>query len=316
MEKQDRGRLLLALREGLRSVMSGKENECELALTALFAGGHLLLEDVPGTGKTMLARTLARLTGCDFARVQCTPDLLPSDVTGSSLYDMKRDEFVFHKGPAFTNVLLADELNRATPRTQAAMLECMEERQITVDGATMPLEAPFFVIATQNPIEIQGTFPLPEAQLDRFMLRLSLGYPKHDESLEVLRRFQCANPLAALQAVMDADAVLAMQRDASRVTVSDAVADYIVTLGEATRAQAGVYLGASTRALLALERAAQAHAMLADRDFVTPDDVKALAVPVLAHRLSTDSVVNRAAAQREVVEQVLASVAVPTEERG
>ena len=314
MKADKRTALLGALRNGLASVLSGKQAECELALAALIAGGHLLLEDVPGTGKTVLARTLARLTGCAFARVQCTPDLLPSDVTGSSLYDMKQSEFVFHKGPAFTNVLLADELNRATPRTQAALLECMEERQVTSDGVTRELDAPFFVIATQNPIEIQGTFPLPEAQLDRFMMRLTLGYPSHGQTVEVLRRFAGASPLDALAPVADAQSVVMLQQDAAQVAVSDDVADYIVALGEATRVQSGVFLGASTRALLALQRAAQAWAMLAGRDFVTPDDVKALAVPVLAHRLSVESALGRAQAQREAVEAALASVAVPTEE--
>lgn len=307
--------LLRAMREGLARVMAGKAAECELALTALLAEGHLLLEDVPGTGKTMLARTLAKLTGCGFARVQCTPDLLPSDVTGGSLYDMSKNEFVFHQGPAFTNVLLADELNRATPRTQAALLECMEERQVTADGVTRALDRPFFVIATQNPVEIQGTFPLPEAQLDRFMMRLSLGYPSHAESVEVLRRFTGSSPLETLQPAVDARAIVALQREVAAVEVSDSVADYIVAVGEATRAQPGVSLGASTRALLALERAAQARALLGGRDYATPDDVKALAVPVLAHRLGVEGVLGRAQAQREAVEQALAAVAVPTEER-
>ncbi|MDD3410415.1 MAG: MoxR family ATPase [Eubacteriales bacterium] len=314
MEKEQRAALLSALRAGLSRVMVGKEEECELALTALIAGGHLLLEDVPGTGKTVLARTLAKLTGCSFARVQCTPDLLPSDVTGASLFDMKRSEFVLRKGPVFTQVLLADELNRATPRTQSALLECMEERQVTVDGETRTLERPFLVIATQNPIEIQGTFPLPEAQLDRFMLRIALGYPGHEESVRVLRRFAGENPLDTLEKAADAQAIIELQADAARIAVSNAVADYIALVGESTRMVPGVRLGASTRALLSLQRACQARALLAGRDFVTPDDVKALAVPALAHRLAVEGALGRARAQREAVEKALAQVAVPTEE--
>ncbi len=302
------------LLEGISKVLIGKEEESALLLTALLARGHVLLEDVPGTGKTVLARAAAKLLGCSFARVQCTPDLLPSDVTGVSVYDPKSGDFIFHPGPVFTQVLLADELNRATPRTQSALLECMEERRVTDGGETRALPQPFLVLATQNPIEIAGTFPLPEAQLDRFLLRLRLGYPSAEESAEVLHRYAADEPLESLAPVADPAALLEAQAEVRRVALSAPVREYIVALGEATRADESVRLGASTRGLLSLMRASQAAAWLNGRDFVTPDDVRLLAEPALAHRLVMRTAYGAADAQREAVERALKSVPVPTED--
>lgn len=300
--------------DGVSRVLVGKSDETALMLMALLARGHVLLEDVPGTGKTMLTRSVARLLGCDFKRVQCTPDLLPSDVTGVSVYDPKSGEFSFREGPVFTQILLADELNRATPRTQSALLECMEEGRTTEGGITRELPKPFLVLATQNPIEIAGTFPLPEAQLDRFLLRLGLGYPKTDESREVLRRFAVDEPLEGLEPAASPDDLLAAQTEVRNVAVSDAVRGYIVALGEATRADEHVRLGASTRGLLALMRASQAAAWLMSRDFVTPDDVRLLAEPALAHRLVMRNAYMQGEAQREAVARALDLTPVPTED--
>ena len=274
-----------ALRENIGRVIIGKEKEIELLLTAMLCGGHVLLEDVPGTGKTTLAKSLAKSLSCSFARLQFTPDLLPADITGMRVYEQHSGSFSFLKGPAFTNVLLADEINRATPRTQSALLECMEERQITEGGVTYALEAPFVVIATQNPIETQGTFPLPEAQLDRFLMKLSLGYPTPEEAVQLMQRFIRRQPLQELAPVADAAAVISAAKACADVRVDEDVMRYMAALCEAARDPDRVRLGPSPRALLALMRACQALAAIRGRDYVIPDDVKELAIPVLAHRI-------------------------------
>lgn len=273
------------LKDNISSVIVGKEKQIDLILTALLSGGHVLLEDVPGTGKTTLAKSLAKSLSCDFSRVQFTPDLLPADITGMRIYNQKSGEFSFIKGPAFTNILLADEINRATPRTQSALLECMEERQITDGGITYPLETPFIVIATQNPVETQGTFPLPEAQLDRFLMKLSLGYPSQEESLMLMQRFIHRQPLGELEPVAQAQEIREAAALCAQCSVSEDVMRYMAALCEAARDPSKVRLGPSPRALLALMRCCQSLAALRGRDYVIPDDVKELTVPVLAHRI-------------------------------
>ena len=301
------------LQENISKVMVGKEQQIELMLTAMLAGCHVLLEEVPGTGKTTLAKTLAKSLSCEFARVQFTPDLLPADITGTRIYNQKTGEFTFIKGPAFTNILLADEINRATPRTQAALLECMEEKQISEGGVTYELKAPFLVIATQNPVETQGTFPLPEAQLDRFLIRLSLGYPATEEAVTFLERFIHSAPLAEITPVAEKDQVAEAMQLCTQCQVSRDVMQYMVKLCEAARDPEQVRLGPSTRALLALMRCCQALAAIRGRDYVIPDDVKELAVPVLAHRIlmrgisyQTDSV--------RFLQNLLQQVPAPTED--
>ena len=301
------------MRENIGRVIVGHADTAELLLTGLIAGGHVLLEDVPGTGKTVLAKSLARSLACDFSRIQFTPDLLPSDITGSSVYSMQTGEFSFHPGPVFTHILLADEINRATPRTQAALLECMEERQVTEGGVTHPLERPFMVLATQNPVEIQGTFPLPEAQLDRFLMRLTPGYPDTEEALMILNRFIRAEPLDTLAPVASREDILAAQDTFRETRVSEPVRAYIVALCEKTRTLENVSLGVSPRGMLALLRAGQALACVRGRSFVTPDDVQALAEPVLAHRIIVRSLFGAADAAKAVVRDVVAAVPVPTE---
>jgi MoxR-like ATPase len=294
-------------------VIVGKHLEVRMALVALMCEGHILIEDVPGVGKTMLAKAISRSVGCTFRRIQFTPDLLPSDVTGLSIFNQKTQEFEFRPGPIMAQVVLADEINRATPKTQSALLECMEERQATIDGVTYPMPSPFLVIATQNPIEYEGTFALPEAQLDRFMLRLRIGYPKPMEEIVILDEQKRIHPIDAVHQVLDVDELRQMQTAIKEVYVDQAVAEYIVRLVTATREHADVYLGASPRGSLNLYRSAQAFAAMEGRDYVIPDDVKSLAVAVLAHRL----IVKSQASLREVdpdriVREILSSVPVTT----
>jgi len=274
------------LRDNIRRVVVGKEEAITLLLVALFCDGHVLLEDVPGVGKTTLAKTLARSLSLSFQRIQFTPDLLPSDITGLSYFNQKSQEFQFRAGPLFANLVLADEINRATPRTQSALLEAMEERQVTTDGETRRLPRPFMVLATENPIELEGTFPLPEAQLDRFLIRIRLGYPDRDEERQIARRFFSVNPLDDLVPVLDEDEIPPLVRACREVYVSDAVESYIVDLVRASREHPAIALGASPRATLAIFRASQAVAAIEGRSFVLPDDVKRLVEPIIAHRLS------------------------------
>ncbi len=301
------------IKDNIQKVLFGKEHEIDLVLVGLLAGGHVLLDDVPGTGKTVLAKSLAKSVDCDFKRIQFTADLLPSDITGLNVFNQKAGEFQFQPGPAFTNILLADEINRTTPRTQSALLECMEEKQITVDGETKTLEAPFFVIATQNPVETTGTFQLPEAQLDRFLLRLKLGYPKAEESLSIIDTYMNGSPLVELMPVAAAADLIAAQEAVKAVRISSPVADYIVRLVEYTRKADDLSLGISTRGMLAMVRACQAMAAVSNRDYVLPDDVKALAEPVFAHRLILRSRYGSAAKSKDFIETMLCAVPAPTE---
>jgi MoxR-like ATPase len=297
----------------ISKVIIGKDDVIKLVVSAFFAGGHVLLEDVPGTGKTVLAKSLAKSVDSVFTRVQFTPDLMPSDLTGIDYYNQKTGEFTFRRGPAFTNILLADEINRAAPRTQSSLLECMEERQITVDGVTYPLEAPFFVIATQNPVETQGTFPLPEAQLDRFLIKTSVGYPGSGESADMLRRFAANDPLGELTPVCSREDAVNAAQSVRKITVSDELSRYIVALAEKTRGYAHVAAGVSPRGCLAMLKCAQSFAALSGRDFVTPEDIKYLAPFVFAHRIICDDFSSGRTSGKDVVEQALASVEVPTE---
>jgi len=302
------------VRENVARVIVGRQDVLDLALVALLCEGHVLIEDVPGIGKTMLAKALARSVGCDFKRIQFTPDLMPSDITGISYYNQKSGAFEFRPGPIIANIVLADEINRATPRTQSALLEAMEEHQLTIDGATTMLPAPFLVLATQNPIELEGTFPLPEAQLDRFLLRIRMGYPDAAEEDQILLRFETENPLMSLPSVIDAAELVRLGATLTRVYCEPAVRDYIVRLTQATRAHAAVELGASPRATLALFRAARAHAAIRGRDYVLPDDVQALAVPVLSHRITLSSQSRlRGRDAESLVRELLDELPVPVE---
>jgi MoxR-like ATPase len=294
-------------------VIVGKHDEVELAFIALMCQGHVLIEDVPGVGKTVLAKSFARSVGCTFRRLQFTPDLLPSDVTGVSIYNQKTGEFEFRPGPIVAQVVLADEINRATPKTQSALLECMEERQVTVDGITYNLPRPFIVLATQNPIEYEGTFPLPEAQLDRFLLRINLGYPRKRDEITMLERQQVQHPIDQLDAVINANDLAELQQTIRQdVYVDELISEYIVSIVEETRSHPDVYLGASPRGSLALFRASQARAALYGRDYVLPDDVKALVIATLGHRL----IVNPGARIKHtetatIIQEILETVPVP-----
>jgi len=298
--------------ENVEKVIVGKHSPVQITVVALLCQGHLLIEDVPGVGKTMLARAIAKSIGCHFSRIQFTPDMLPSDVTGVSVFNQKNREFEFRQGPVFAQIVLTDEINRATPKTQSALLEAMEERQVTVDGTTYPLSRPFLVLATQNPIEYEGTFPLPEAQLDRFMLRISLGYPSKADETVILEAQQFVHPVNQIDQIVSVEELLDVQEAIKSVYADELIKEYIVSLVDASRHHPDVYLGASPRGSLALFKASQARAAILGRDYVIPDDVKALAEPTLAHRLIISPAARiKNVDPREVVQELLASVPVP-----
>lgn len=306
---------LQKLSDHISSVFLGKPESVQLTLVALLAEGHLLIEDVPGIGKTLLAKAMSKSLSCTFHRVQFTPDLLPSDLTGTSVYHQPSGEFIFRPGPLFANIVLADEINRATPRTQSALLEAMSEQQVSVDGKTLPLEAPFMVIATQNPFEFEGTYPLPENQLDRFAMRLRIGYPTRANERAILTQHRAGEPVDKLQAVVSKDEIQRHQQSVKQVKFDDALADYLLDIVEATRVREDVYLGVGTRAALSFYRCAQAFAFIQGRNYVTPDDIKKLAVPVLGHRLVTKSL--RRGGQAEdigdaIIRDILTKITVPT----
>lgn len=304
---------IAAIKANIERVIVGKSGVIDKILTALVAGGHVLLEDVPGTGKTMMAKTLAKSVDAEFSRIQFTPDLLPSDITGLNYYNQKEGEFVFRKGPVFCNILLADEINRATPRTQSSLLECMEEKQITVDGETRILEQPFFVIATQNPVETAGTFPLPEAQLDRFLMQISMGFPKKEEELQMVNRFIRDNPFTEVVPVVKKEDLLELQKECKEIYIHPVLLDYIVRIVEETRIFKAAILGVSPRGTLAFLRAVQAYALIQGREYVVPEDIHELAVPVLAHRIVLQGGMLGGKSEA-AVKQILSMVSVPTEE--
>jgi MoxR-like ATPase len=296
----------------VEKVIVGKHDEVQLALLALLRQGHLLIEDVPGVGKTMLAKSIARSIGCTFRRIQFTPDMLPSDVTGVSVFNQKTREFEFRPGPVMAQIVLTDEINRATPKTQSALLECMEERQVTVDGTTYPMALPFLVLATQNPIEYEGTFPLPEAQLDRFLMRISLGYPDTEDEITMMDSQQYVHPIEELGQVVGVEELLEAQETVKNIYIDDSVKEYIVAVVSETRKHPDVYLGASPRGSLALYKTSQARAALLGRDYVIPDDIKALGKVTLAHRLIiSPSARIKNVDPKAVVEEIISSVPVP-----
>lgn len=305
------GKRARVLAENIRRVIKGKDEQVDLAVIALLSDGHLLIEDVPGVGKTMLARSLALSLSGSYRRLQFTPDLLPSDITGTTVYNQKTAEFEFRPGPVFANVVLADEINRATPRTQSSLLEAMDEGQVTVDGISHPLPQPFFVIATQNPIEYHGTYPLPEGQLDRFCMSITLDYPSEDHEKEVIRDQLLSHPVDGLQPVLGAGDILGLQEACHSVAVNEDVLAYVLSLVRRTRSDDSLYLGASPRGAIFLVRAAQARAFIQGREFITPDDVKALAVPVLSHRVISVSRSRGLSESRQAVTRLLSQVPVP-----
>lgn len=306
--------LLDRLTDHVGTVVLGKPEVIKLVIVALLAEGHVLIEDVPGVGKTLLARALASSIDCDFHRVQFTPDLLPSDILGSSIYNASSGEFLFKPGPVFSNVILADEINRTTPRTQSALLEAMSDRQVSVDGKTYPLERPFLVLATQNPFEFEGTYVLPESQLDRFMMRVSMGYPLPSEERNILTSHREGEPVDRLRPVLSRDDVLSLQQAARHVRVDDAIADYLLELVHATRETEDLNVGVSTRGALTLYRASQAFALVSGRSFVVPDDIKAMALPVLAHRVVGKSFLQAGnfSASEAIIRDILDRVRVPS----
>ena len=307
------GETIDRLRRSIDSVLLGKPEVIEMALAALLGQGHVLIDDVPGVGKTLLARALARSLDCDFQRIQFTPDVLPSDLTGSSIYNSTKEEFVFKPGPLFANVVLADEINRTSPRTQSALLEAMNDRQVSVDGRTYPLPNPFMVLATQNPFEFEGTFPLPESQLDRFMVRITIGYPPRSEERRILSQHRDGEPIDHQESVASAEEVCHLQEMVRQVVVEESVEGYLLDIVEATRTHADLQVGVSTRGALMLYRAAQSRAMLHGREFVVPDDIKESATAVLAHRIISKSFGQREAieAGRSIIAEILDRIAIP-----
>ncbi len=300
--------------DNIKNVIVGKLDVSDMILTALIAGGHVLLEDVPGTGKTMIAKSFAKSIDAAFSRIQFTPDLLPSDITGINYYNQKMGDFTFRKGPIFSNIVLADEINRATPRTQSALLECMEERQVTVDGESYPLNMPFIVIATQNPIETAGTYQLPEAQLDRFLLKISMGYPDKQEELAILNRFKGSNPFDTLKNVCDGQDIQKMCAEAKNVFVHESIMNYIIDIVVKTREHENIAIGVSPRGTLNMVNAVRAYAYIKGRQYVTPEDVKKLAVSVFAHRLVLKHGMTRQDNRQTIIKDILDTVVVPTED--
>ena len=302
------------IKDNIAKVIVGKEKAVELLLTSLLAKGHVLIDDVPGMGKTKLANTLARSLDSDFKRIQFTPDLQPSDITGLYFYNQKKSEFIFRKGPILTNILLADEINRAVPRTQASLLEAMEERQVTVEGDSFQVEEPFMVIATQNPIDLEGTFPLPEAQLDRFLLKFEMGYPKEEEEIEILNRFKKEDPIKNISPVLDKNNISKMRKEVKEITLSDDLIDYIVRLSRFSRRTKKLKLGISPRGSLALMKASMAYAYIKNRDYVLPDDIKFLYPFVVNHRLIlSDESELQGIKKEEIIKDILHNVEVPVE---
>ena len=313
MELKEIQEITSKIKENVNKIIIGKSQVIDLILTSILAGGHVLLEDTPGTGKTVLAKSIAKSINSNFKRIQFTPDLLPYDITGLNIFNQKENQFTFIKGPIFTNILLADEINRATPRTQSSLLESMEEKQITTDGTTRYLEKPFLVIATQNPIETAGTFPLPEAQLDRFMMQLNMGYPTENEELEIINRFISDNPLEKVNAVCNKEDIIEMQNLISTVFVHNSIRNYIVNIVQATRKNSSIALGISPRGTLALLKSSQVYATINGRNYVIPDDVKFLAPFVLAHRIIPSNGLSNRKTNVELINKLVSGIEVPTE---
>lgn len=302
------------IKNSIEKVLVGKSEVIDLVLTAMVAGGHVLLEDVPGTGKTVMAKSLAKSVELNFSRIQFTPDLLPADVTGLNVYNQKESEFVLKKGPVFGNIVLADEINRATPRTQSSLLECMEEKQVTIDGVTYGLEAPFLVIATENPIETAGTFPLPEAQLDRFLMKLNMGTPTMDEEIAIMNRFLVDNPAESVTSVCTAADIIEANREYKNVYIHKDLIKYIAQIVEATRNNPNIITGVSPRGTLAMLNAARSYAYVSGRNYVIPEDIKKLSVPVFAHRITATAAMSRGKGKNNLIRNIVENVEVPTEE--